>query len=301
MEKSFLRHSFETVISVEKIVTAFYMELSKDFYYPGESHDFWELVYIDRGEMLCTAKENRFILKSGELTFHKPNEFHNLSGTGDIVPNVCIITFECKSKAMKYFENKIFHPDSEEKTIISQFLKEALSCYDMFDKRNPLVQKLVKRDDAPFGSSQLTKNYLEMLLIKLQRNEKSEAKGSRNLIDGMTVPSEVEEIIRYLNNNLYSRITLETISAYLGKSQSAVKKQFSAYMKTGIIDYFNDLKIREAKRLICEKEIKEGVNYADPKNFAVAMCLYQKICNCKNQYLNTEQAKKCYELKSKNK
>lgn len=53
------------------------------------------------------------------------------------------------------------------------------------------------------------------------------------------------------------------------------------------------------KRLICEKEIKQGVNYGDPKNFAIAMCLYQKFCNCKNQFLNTEQAKKCYELKSK--
>lgn len=273
MKTDFLKHSFETVISVEKLVTAFYMELSKDFYYPGESHDFWELVYIDRGEMVCTAKDNQFVLKSGELTFHKPNEFHNLSGTGNSVPNVCIITFECKSVAMKYFEGKIFHPDSDEKSLISFILKEALSCYDMFDKKDPLVQKLVKRDDAPFGSSQLTKNYLEALLIKLQRNEKSESKVSRNIINGMAVPSEVDEIIRYLNNNLYSRITLMDISRFLGKSESTVKKQFSAYMKTGVIDYFNDLKIHEAKRLICENkynfaEISDMLSFDTPQYFS---------------------------------
>lgn len=273
MEENFKKHSFETVISVKKIVTAFYMELSKDFYYPGESHDFWELVYIDRGEMVCTAKENRFILKSGELTFHKPNEFHNLSGTGESVPNVCIITFECNSSAMKNFEGKIFHPDSDEKGLISSLLKEALSCYDMFDKSNPLVQKLIKREDAPFGSSQLTKNYLETLLIKLQRSEKSESKISRNLIDGMLVPFEVDEIIRYLNNNVYSRITIKKISEFLGKSESSVKKQFSAFMKTGVIDYFNDLKIREAKRLICEDkynfaEISDMLKFDTPQYFS---------------------------------
>ncbi len=273
MKAEFLKHSFETVVSVEKIVTAFYMELSKDFYYPGESHDFWELVYIDRGEMVCTAKENQFVLKSGELTFHSPNEFHNLSGTGNSVPNVCIITFVCKNKAMKFFEGKIFHPDSEEKSLISSLLKEALSCYDMLDKSNPLLQKLIKRENAPFGSSQLTKNYLEALLIKLQRNERSESKISRNIIDGMNVPAEVDEIILFLNNNLYGRITLKDIAEYLGKSESTIKKQFSAYMKTGVIDYFNDLKISEAKRLICEEkynfaQISDMLNFDTPQYFS---------------------------------
>lgn len=273
MKETFLKHSFETVITVENIITAFYMELSKEFNYPGESHDFWELVYIDRGEMVCTAEKNQFILKNGELTFHKPNEFHNLSGTGESVPNVCIITFECKSSAMKNFEGKIFHPDGDEKWLISQLLREALSCYDMFDKKDPLLQKLVKRKDAPFGSSQLTKNYLETLLVKLQRSEKSETKLSRNLINGMYVPCEVEEIIRHLNANLYNRVSLKSISSVLSKSESTIKKQFSAYMKTGIIDYFNDLKIREAKRLICENkynfaEISDMLSFDTPQYFS---------------------------------
>ena len=55
---NYIKHPFENVITVENIITAFYMELSKDFYYPGESHDFWELVYIDKGEMICTVNDN---------------------------------------------------------------------------------------------------------------------------------------------------------------------------------------------------------------------------------------------------
>ena len=104
MGDNFTRQSFEKVINVEKIITIFYMELSKSFAYDGERHDFWEMVYIDKGEMICTADKNRFVLKSGEMTFHKPNEFHNLSGNNTVAPNVSIITMhnDLRTKEFKH-------------------------------------------------------------------------------------------------------------------------------------------------------------------------------------------------------
>ena len=115
MDDKFTRLSFEKVFNVDKIITLFYMELSKNFRYEGEQHDFWEMVYIDRGEMICTADKNRFILKSGEMIFHKPNEFHNHMGNDADPPNISIVTFECRSRAMQYFDGKIFRLDGEEK------------------------------------------------------------------------------------------------------------------------------------------------------------------------------------------
>ena len=97
MKDNIIKLSFDRILNVSKIITIFYMEFSKNFCYDGESHDFWEMVYIDKGEMICTADKKQFVLKSGEMTFHKPNEFHNLSGDGNVAPNVSIITFECKS------------------------------------------------------------------------------------------------------------------------------------------------------------------------------------------------------------
>ena len=48
----FTRISFDKIFNIETIITIFYMELSKNFYYEGEKHDFWEMVYIDKGEMI---------------------------------------------------------------------------------------------------------------------------------------------------------------------------------------------------------------------------------------------------------
>jgi len=252
MENEFTRLTFERVINIDKIITVFYMELSKNFCYSGEKHDFWEMVYIDKGEMLCTADKNHFILKSGEMTFHKPNEFHNLSGNNDVSPNVSIITFECKSRAMKQFEGKIFKLDSDEKTMLSTLFQEALSCFKLVDETNPLLQKLKKLENAPFGSSQMTKNLLEIFLIKLSRRTDVITKKMRRsyIIDGVNVPYNIKEILDYLKNNIYGRITICDVAKATQKSESAVKQLFYSYQKDGIMHYYNSLKIAEAKSLI---------------------------------------------------
>lgn len=250
---NFTRVGFDKIFNVEKLITIFYMELSKNFSYEGERHDFWEMVYIDKGEMICTADKNRFVLKSGEMTFHKPNEFHNLSGDNKTAPNVSIITFECRSRAMKYFEGKIFRLNAEEKSMLSTLFQEGLSCYRLKDEHNPLLQKMNIIEDAPFGSSQMTKNLLEMFLIKLCRNTDVLTKKMRRnyVIDGVEVPYNVKEILDILHQNVYNKISIKEISAILGKSESSVKKLFAEYH--GIMKYYNSLKIKEAKKLIREE------------------------------------------------
>jgi len=256
MKDNFTRMGFDSVIRVENIITLFYMELSKSFAYDGERHDFWEMVYIDKGEMVCTADKNRFVLKSGEMTFHKPNEFHNLSGDNKIPPNVSIVTFECRSRAMRFFEGRIFKLDAEEKTLLSMLFAEGLSCYRLVDEKNPLLQNLEKLENAPFGSSQMTKNLLEIFLIKLCRHTDGISKNMRQqfVINNVDVNYNVKEILDFLQENIYKKITIHDVAKSVGKSESTVKQLFSTYQKHGIIQYFNSLKIKEARRLLRETD-----------------------------------------------
>ena len=39
-------------LNISKIYTVHYFDYSKDYAFPGESHDFWEIVYVDKGEVL---------------------------------------------------------------------------------------------------------------------------------------------------------------------------------------------------------------------------------------------------------
>ena len=275
MADNFTRQSFERIFNVEKIITLFYMEMSKDFHYDGESHDFWEMVYIDKGQMVCTADKNRFLLKSGEMVFHKPNEFHNLSGDQQTAPNVSILTFECKSRAMKQLEGKIFKLKPEEKDILARLFAEGLATYRLVDERNPLLQNLQQLENAPYGSSQMVKNLLELFLIMLCRNTDVVTRRSRRsyLIDGVDVPYHVKEILDCLKNNLYGRLTVGDVAGQLGKSESAVKQSFAVFRKDGIIHYYNELKIREAKKLIRQgqyniSQISDLLGFDSPQYFS---------------------------------
>ena len=275
MKDNFARISFEKIFNVDKIITIFYMELSKNFYYEGEKHDFWEMVYIDKGEMICTADDKRFVLKSGEMTFHKPNEFHNLSGDSSVAPNVSILTFECKSRSMKHFEGKIFRLNAEEKSLLSTLFSEGLSCYQLEDARNPLLQKLKVIEPSPLGSSQMTKNLLEIFLIKLCRNTDVVTKEMRQsyVIDGVDVPYNVMEILDYLKEHIYGKVTIGDLAKHLDKSESTVKQLFAQYRDGGIIRYYNALKIKEARKLIREgkynmTQISDMLQFDNPQYFS---------------------------------
>lgn len=271
----FIRQGLPSVIHIRKIITIFYMELSKDFRNPGEQHNFWEMVYIDKGEMLCTADKHQFTLKSGEVTFHRPNEFHNLSGDGRTAPNVSILTFECDSAAMKHFEGKILQLTAEEKRLLSLLMTEGLSCFRLEDPGNPLLQNLHTLPEAPFGGFQMIRNLLEIFLISLYRHRECLTKTSRQSIqiDGVAVNFEIKELLDVLQANIYGRLSVSDLAKAVGKSESTVKSVFRSFYPGGIMRYYNSLKIREAKKLIRENrhtlaQIAELLCYDSPQYFS---------------------------------
>ena len=289
MKDKFIRYGFEKVIGVEKLITVFYAELSKTFTNEGERHDFWEMVYVDRGEVLCTAGKRQFALKSGELTFHAPNEFHAISAAAGTAPNVSIITFECKSRAMRDFEGKIFPLSGEEKALVSMLFREGNSTYSLVDPRNPLLQQMQRLEEAPFGSSQMIKNLLEIFLIRLHRKEGALAKRSRYhyKVGGIDIPFPVKEILDLLNDNVYGKLTVGEIARRLGKSESTVKNLFALYPRGGIMHYYNHLKIEEAKRLIREGDgnlgaIAAALQFDTPQYFS--MCFKRFVHMSPQEY-----------------
>ena len=40
-----------------------------DFSFPGEAHDFWEFLYVDKGEVDVIAGDRLVSLKKGEIIF----------------------------------------------------------------------------------------------------------------------------------------------------------------------------------------------------------------------------------------
>ncbi len=106
----------EDSVTINRIISVHYFQYMSDFSFPGESHDFWELVCVDRGEIDALAGDRRLTLKKGNILFHKPNEFHNVLTNGKVSPSLVVIGFECHSPAIKSFEDQLMSVQDTEKS-----------------------------------------------------------------------------------------------------------------------------------------------------------------------------------------
>lgn len=274
VENKIAKIDLKSEFSVKSVYTLFYMEISKDFSYGGESHDFWEMVYIDKGEMLCTAGRKRFVLKSGELTFHRPGEYHNLSGNERVNSNVSILTFDSEALDDSFYEGRIFRLDNEEKALLSMLFEEGLSALKKEDENDPLAHTMLVREDASFGYGHMIKNLLEIFLIRLRRSKDNLTKESRRTyrVDGVNVPEWIKELVDHLGERVRGTVKISELCSRFGVSESLLKKEFSRYYGGGVINYFHKRKAEEAKRLIREgkksfSEIADDLGFDNSQYF----------------------------------
>ncbi len=269
MNPSYQKQKINCLINVSEIVTIHYFEFDRNFESHGEKHDFWEIVYIDKGEAIIKTKAREFTLKQGEAVFHKPNEFHAVSANGKVAPNVFIITFVCRSKAMDFFKAKQMSIPTPLRKYIGSIVSEAEQAYHLA-RNNPYLTELTPKQNAPEGSVQLIKLNLEMLLIKLLRHEQNvkETSVQREISDNL-----IAGVVEVLHSNVYGKITVEDICRKLCFSRSYVSARFKDSCGMTMNEYINRMKIEEAKTLIREEkhsisEISEMLCYDNPHYFS---------------------------------
>jgi AraC-like DNA-binding protein/quercetin dioxygenase-like cupin family protein len=253
---SYVKTILKEEFNIKEIVTVHYFEFAKNYIYEGESHNFWEFVYVDKGEVEIMADTNGYKLNQGEIIFHKPNEFHNLWANGKVAPNLIVISFHCNSPSMAFFENKILSADDMDRKLLSKIVKEAKNAFSS-DLSVSELKKLEFRDNAIFGSEQLIKIYLEEFLINLVRRDTSITKEVRlsSSVKERSDNNMTTKIISFLQDNINNNLTFEDVCKFSNMSKTNLKTVFKEKTGTGVIEYFKSLKIEEAKRLIREEEM----------------------------------------------
>jgi len=238
---------------VKKIVTVHYFEFAKNYIFEGEKHDFWELLYVDKGEVDVMSDIQGYKLKQGELIFHKPNQFHNELANGKVAPNLVVISFECKSIEMIFFENKIINIGDNEKNLLAQIIREAKTAFKS-QLNDSMLKKLDRRDKADFGCEQLIKIYLEQMLISLIRKGTGIGIESRlsSAIKERSYEDMTKKIISYLLSNITENISFEDVCRYSCISKTNLKVIFKEHTGKSVMEYYKNLKIEEIKTMIRE-------------------------------------------------
>ena len=67
MQKTFYKYKISNVLSISEIVTIHYQKLVKNYEFPSEEHDFWEIMYCDKNQVLVTVDDKPLLLKKGDI------------------------------------------------------------------------------------------------------------------------------------------------------------------------------------------------------------------------------------------
>lgn len=263
----FKSYKFAPVFTVSEFINIAYYKLPRDYVFPGESHACWELIYVDKGELVVTAEQKQFLLKSGELAFHRPHEFHSFQVSSDSTVNIIIISFYCDSSYMKAFENKILFLHYAEKQCLSALVKEAESSFEHFDQAPPHID-MRKRKNAPFGSEQIICNSLEQLFILIYRRNDNIHVTERSMPFKRLHRHEefTQNVKDHLAKHYQEHITLQNLADKFNISISQLRHIYKEQTGSSIIADLTNIRISEAKRMIRESnlnfsQIAEAVGY----------------------------------------
>ena len=253
-EKTFYMYKISNLLNISKIVTIHYQKLLKNYTFPEEKHNFWEIIYCDKNDIYVTLNGTKNLIKKGEIIFIAPNERHAVECDKISDANIFIVSFECKSKTISYFRGKHFIVPEDLRFLLASIMSEAKNTFVIPDF-NPNLDKLVLKENPNVGGTQVIKNNLEELFIKLIRIETAKPTSQEVFISKVEDSDTLEdEIIKILEENIYGNVILDDISAQVHYGKTTICKTFKKKTGKTIIGYYLEIKIDESKKLIRENK-----------------------------------------------
>lgn len=264
--KKYFNYQIKKVLIVQNLVTVESLDLSTEFSYPIEEHSFYEFVYTDSGTIICNVEDEETAINQGDFFLIAPNKKHFYATKNSQSATVFIICFNCKSEFLELLLEKI-HLDKEEKLLMASIVKEAQKTFVF-----PFNKKLQLCTQPEFGAQQLIENYIEELLIKLIRRKLDQNGNIRFVMNSLELESSiVGDVIELLKSSLYARLTLSEISEKTYYSKTYLNNIFKKNIGYSIMQYYNLLKVEEAKKLLREKlsttMISDKLNFESPNYF----------------------------------
>lgn len=249
-------NTVDRLINVDTLVSLYDEPRPKGFYFPGESHDFWEGVFIYRGDVTATADERIYQLSPGMLLLHKPMEFHRIWAAQDCEAGIINLSFRATGQAMNQLKNGCFHLNEEQQRQFREIIQ-------MFSQA--LFYKESHDSHAFRLAENITASLLEVFLLHLSENSPFTQEVHSNNEE------RYSKIVQIMKDNCHRNLSLKELSVLCKMSLSNMKRIFAMYSDVGIAKYFLALKMRHAMELIDKgapfNSIAETLQYPEVSYF----------------------------------
>ncbi|MBR2884372.1 MAG: helix-turn-helix transcriptional regulator [Clostridia bacterium] len=268
--KTYLKQRIVNVIDIKKLVALEYLDFEGKYKDYVESHDFWELCYVEHGDITLRTDYGEKKLTTGDIFFIPPDATHSYDSPFGNDSRVFVVCFECLSQAMKSLGGLRFNVEcitSNMQTIIDEYN------YTFFMNENEHLEVLAKPN---FGGQQVIILQMEYMFIQLLRSLSSGKNSGIVLFSEKSFYADLAGvIIDYFNENLDRKLSLKEICTKVNYSRSFICKTFKEQTGETLFKYFNRLKMDKAKNLLAKthmsvSNISDELGFTESKHF-VAM------------------------------
>lgn len=231
LDNPFNYSNISSSLDISEIYTKFYQEKGTNYNFSGEKHSYWELTYVDKGELLTTIDGVSYHLKQGDLIFYAPMQFHTQSTFEKISSSYLTINFKMNFNHADLLCNKIFSLQRDSYFIVTRLIEE-LSNDNLY-------------------SNDLSLCYLKELIIQMLRFDNSHFHSKPTTHMQQTYENELlNDILLYIDDNIYEKISVSTLCEHFCISTSMLHSLFRKNMNNTAKNYINELKLSKSKELI---------------------------------------------------
>lgn len=235
-----LDHVFEysntrSSFCVDEIYTKFYQEKGINYKFDGDSHNYWELTYVDRGVLYTNVDGCDYRLEQGDLIFYSPLQFHTQSTDSNTSASYLTLNFEINfSNNVLNLANKVFKTTRNSQSVLKNLMYE-------------LDSDILHSDD-------LSLCYLKQLIIQLLRDSNKSTTSNHPITDMQhNYENEIlNKILDYIDNNIENNICVNSLCTKFSLSTSTLHSLFKNNLDTTVNIYINTLKLNKSKDLIAQ-------------------------------------------------
>lgn len=273
MKKLYYKHKLKNLLIVNNVVTMHNFAFDKNFSYPSESHDFWEFQYALNNGYNLTLDNKEYKINENDIVFLKPNSNHSINANGKDAPKIIIVSFNCKSEAMHYFEDKIVSVPLDMVDLLISLINIGKKTFDI-ENSTPDTTKMQILQNATLGGEQLIKNYIELFLISLLKHLNEKDYEQVKFLQENEYKSHITDlVIKELKNNVNKKLSVDEICINLNYSKSYLFREFKKHTGVTIMAYHLKLKIKEAQKLLTQTnytitEISNTLSFDTPNYFS---------------------------------
>lgn len=246
---------------IKCFITAFKEKFENGYYFNGEMHNFWELVYVTEGN-LCVSEDSRvYELTKGDIIFHKPMEFHKIWVEKSQSARAIIISFESNDENIMELSHGVYKLDAEKQNSFEEI-------YTMLEEKFKLNFYVRRKDEPDIVAEKIAFMQFEIFLLSLLSSQNVKHCRQYN-VSAMNYKT----IIDTMNENISKNLSIDELAALCNLSVSNLKKIFAKYAGGGVMKHFNRLKIKRAMRLLriglSVSEVSYQLGFSSQNYFAV--------------------------------